>query len=287
MKHKLIESFLAEKAYTEETRTSYQYIINRFLSETCGKHIEELQELDAVSFREWLYSHDWGSNTRWLAFSAIRAFLTWKFGNNHPALKLRIKRNNTGPQRTLTLANAQKLYQFLLNTDTDKGKRDLAIYALAVDTGLRSSELCSINIDRIDFERRLLTVRVKGGNWELAVFSPDTALILANWLEVRTKYNENVNAVFIGIKGKKPGTRITPGGLRNIVRKWGVQSGVGKLSPHDFRRSFAAISTLEQAPVRLIQMAGRWKNIKEVERYTRGLQLQEFDPYLPMRRITR
>lgn len=158
---------------------------------------------------------------------------------------------------------------------------------MALDTGLRASELCRIDIDRIDFKQRIVTVIVKGGDWEEAIFSPVTAQNLLEWFKVRSDHAQNVEAAFIGIKGKKPGTRNTPGGLRSIVRKWGERSGIGKLSPHDLRRSFATLSTINQAPTRLVQMAGRWKDIKEVERYTRGLQLQEFDKYLPIRKIAK
>ena len=281
-----IELFLAENAYSEATRRSYRYALKRFIRECeIFEFLESFQALEPVSFRKWLFSHDWNSNSRWLYYSAVRAYIKWKFDDDHPALRLRIKRNASAPQRTLTLKQAEEIYQYLEKIETPKGIRDLAIYSLALDTGLRASEICNIDISRIDFEHRMVTVKVKGGDWGLAIFSPITAQNLRKWLEVRSDYVKDAEALFVGIKGVKPGSRMTSDGLRGIVRKWGKKTGVGKLSPHDFRRTFAIISTLNQAPTRLVQMAGRWKNIKEVQRYTRGLRLKEFDRYLPMREV--
>jgi integrase len=283
MNREELESFFAEKAYSPHTEDSYSRAIH-----DAWDYLGDLSELSPPKFREWLDSHEaWGNSMRWLAYSAVRSFLKWRYGETHPALNLSIRRTESGPQRTLSIEEAKRIYKYLKNKTCDKGIRDLAIYSLLMDTGLRSSEICRLNRDNLDLDNRLLHVQVKGGEWGHALFSDVTTLRIIDWLQVRTDHVDGTKAVFVGIKGSRPGTRITPSGLRVIVRKWGKRSGVGPLSPHDFRRSFATISTILQAPPRMVQIAGRWSRLKEVERYTRGLQLLEFDDYLPMREISK
>jgi integrase len=98
---------------------------------------------------------------------------------------------------------------------------------------------------------------------------------------VRLDIVNNTDAVFVGVGGSKPGQRLTTSGLRVIVRKWGDGAGLGQISPHVFRRTFATLATIGGAPSRMVQLAGRWSRIEEVERYTRALTLDRFYDYLP------
>jgi len=283
MSYNTVENFLNESKYSINTEDIYSRIITKALDD-----LGSLSELSPTQFKEWLYSHDsWGSSTTWLAYCAIRAFLKWAHGNDHPALDLSIKREDAGPQRTLSINQAKTVYSYLDNLTSDIGTRDLAIFSLLLDTGLRSSEICRLDRDNLSLDTRTLKVKIKGGDWGSAIYSEITTEHLIDWLHKRVDHACETRAVFVGVKGIKPGTRITNSGLRVIVRRWGKRSGIGPLSPHDFRRTFATISTILQAPTRLVQMAGRWSRLEEVERYTRGLQLIEFDQYLPMRKVSR
>jgi integrase len=273
-----IRDFLLENAYAESTATHYR----RILTDLCSQIDPET--MTAKDLDTWLESHaNWGGKTKWLAFCAARSFLRWAYGHTHPALKLKRKVPDSPPQRTLSPSQAQKLLASF-DTSRNKGVRDLAIATLLLDTGIRSSELCSLRLDKIDMNDQLLAVEVKGGRWEYGIFSTITAEYLEGWLDIRGDYAlPSVTTLFVGIGGTKPGTPLTPDGLRVIVRRWGEKSGVGKLSPHDFRRSMATIATIAGAPSRTVQKNGRWKDIREVERYTRALNMRAFLPYSPVR----
>lgn len=283
MSYDTIERFLVESKYSPNTEDIYFRMISEGLDD-----LGDFSNLTPSQFKGWLSDHNtWGQSTTWLAYCAIRSFLKWKYGNDHPALDLSIKREDAGPQRTLSVNQAKTVYSYLENLTSDIGTRDLAIFSLLLDTGLRSSEICRLNRDNLNLDTRTLTVKVKGGDWGSAIYSEITTEHLIDWLHTRENHAGETRAAFVGIKGIKPGTRITNSGLRVIVRRWGKRSEIGPLSPHDFRRTFATISTILQAPTRLVQMAGRWSTLEEVERYTRGLQLLEFDKYLPMRKVSR
>jgi integrase len=198
---------------------------------------------------------------------------------------MRVKRVDSGPQRTLTKEQVDQLLNSL-NTETLSGIRNKAMLLLMLDTGLRANEVCSLQLKRLNLEERTLQVKIKGGDWGEGVFTETTAGWLDLWLKLRDRVAETrTGTVFVSIKGTRPGTSITRDGLRSIFRRMGKKAGLGLISPHDMRRTFATLSIRNGAPTRLVQIAGRWKNIREVERYTRALTASDIDPYSPVNNL--
>jgi integrase len=275
----MFTDFFNETTYAESTRSRYELILKMAVAE-----LGDLETLTAEQFRKWLFGKPtWGGAMRWLAFSCLKAYIRWSYGSHHPALKLRIKREPAAPGRALTAGQAAQLLASF-DPDTPKGKRDLALCSLLLDTGLRESEVCRLDLDHLGLSERLLSVIVKGGQWEFAVYSEITAAKLADWLKVRAA-RHGVRNVFVSVGGNTPGAALTPSGLRRIVHYWGESLGWKKLAPHDFRRSFATLSTIGGAPSRMVQVGGRWSNILMVEHYTQRLQLEDFRKYTPVDRL--
>lgn len=271
-----IDEYLTTNAYSQNTIKRYGRALRQAHDE-----IGDLGQLTAVEFSEWLGSHGWGSSMQWVVFTAVRGFVRWQYGNDHPALKLKKKRQPSGPQRTLSMESAAELLASF-DTQSKKGIRDLAICSLMLDAGLRSIEIRSLERERVDLKTRSLNVLCKGSRWGCAVFSVYTAMYLANWFKVREDIAVSKYA-FVGLRDKK-GRQLTRGGFGAIVRAWGRKISI-KLSPHDFRRSFATISTQNGAPSRIVQAAGRWSNIAMVERYTQAIAVSDFEAYFPVRGI--
>jgi len=272
-----VHAWLSVNSFSPNTETRYLTALLRLAGD-----VPDLSALTAPGLRTWLDAQPWGSSARWVAFCACRGFLRWKFGPDHPALALKIKRQDSGPQRTLKKRQVQDLLASF-DTTRPKGIRDLAICTLMLDSGLRVSEVCRLEVRHVDLEERNLKVVVKGGKWAEGVFSSYTALYLSNWLAIRGDYAAPlVKTFFVGIGGNKPGTSLTRNGLQVIFRYWGKQAGIGPLSPHDLRRTFATLATRAGAPGRVLQAAGRWSNISMVERYTRAIDAVDFEPYFPV-----
>lgn len=273
-----ITEFLNSKPYSQCTIDSYKRLLTQAVDE-----LGDLQNVTAECLRQWLYSHDWGDNHRWVAYCAIRSYLRWQYGDHHPALRLKIKRRETPPQRYLDDDSVTKLMESF-NTSTPKGKRDLAIFCILLDTGLRCSEVCNLEIKYIDLDNCHLSVIIKGGKWGNATFSPYTRQVLIGWLAERRRIvPKSFRFVFCSIGGITPGCKLTREGLKTIMRGWAKNAGISKLSPHDLRRTFAIMATRNGAPSRIVQIAGRWSSIEMVERYTRGLSIDDIN--LPVTHI--
>ena len=269
-----IEQFLIERDYSPDTIESYRRAIKR------ANKALDFNKLQPVKLKIYLDSHGWGSSHRWNNYCAIRAFLKWKYGEQHPALKLKIKRREAPPQRFLKMDQVKQLFASF-NTGVSKGRRDLAMASLMLDTGLRVSEICRLEIKHTALDDCELFVIVKGGRWDQRTYSIYTANNLAAWLADReTIAAPIVKTIFVSVGGKTRGQKMTRDGVKTIVRYWGEKIGI-KLSPHDFRRSMATLATQQGAPEDVIMKAGGWKNHETLRRYTIGVTQRDMLRYFP------
>lgn len=273
--HGVVMDFLSSRGFSAATVETYKSILVKLVTDC-----HNLKHLSAGELINWINRHEtWGSSQRYVASCACRSFLVWFYGEKHPAAQAKIKRIKSKRQRVLDCDHALDLLA-CFDTSFPKGKRDLAIAAVGLDTGLRSSELCRLKIKDIDLGNRTLQVVIKGGQWGIGVFSANTAQYINDWLTVR-KALPGIDNLFVAIFH---GTPLTRAGLGCIVKGWGRRIGI-KLSPHDLRRSFATLSTIFGAPSRLVQIAGRWQSIEMVELYTRGIDPDAINPYLPVAKL--
>lgn len=113
-----------------------------------------------------------------------------------------------------------------------RSKRDIAIVHFLLSTGCRISEVCSLNRDRIDFDKKECVVLGKGNKERTVYIDNVTALILQRYLDDRKDKSE---ALFAG----KGTDRLKPGGVRKLLNGIGDRAGVENVHPHRFRRTLA------------------------------------------------
>lgn len=267
----IVNEFLSAFPFSDSTRKTYGYIA------------EDLVRLDvrnwsAADLVRYVERPEWGSSHRYVVLCAARKFIEWQFGAKHPALAARVRRLKGRRQRVLDADAALRLLASF-DPSSIKGARDLALSAVALDTGLRVSELCRLRLADVDFTKRRLQVICKGGKWGEAMFSAATAAHVERWLAMRPG-----KAPTVFCSTRDPFAPLTVEGLQVIVRRWGEVLGV-KLSPHDLRRTFATLAVMNGAPTRVVQVAGRWSDVAMVELYTRSLDGAAIEPYLPVSRL--
>jgi integrase len=268
-----IEKFLTENPLSKNTRDRYSRALALLLAE-----VGDLAHVGPAELLCWLDSHDcWGDSARWVALSASKRFLRWRYGESHPALKLRIRRAEAPPQRSLKLSQVEALLSSL-DTSTPAGRRDLAMAGVFLDCGLRCSEVCRLQLRYVSLEERHLQVIVKGGYWSFRFYSEYTAAWLTSWLADRSTAAPNV---FVSLGGTTPGKALTRAGLQRIVRNWGQRAGIGVLSPHDLRRTMASVATVLGAPEDVVMKAGGWRSHDTLRRYLVGVGPAEMQRYFP------
>lgn len=276
-----IEEWITSKRISGSTEVSYRFLITKYLL-----WVDELKihpkKVTVTLFRNWVDHLQISSNYRYQLATSARQYSVWMFGPAHPLQKLRVYREDPGPQRTLNQNKVDKLISSLGNSTADV--RNRALISLMIDTGLRSSEVCDLRLENVDLDNQNLRARCKGNRWLTKVFSLRTKDYLLQWLNVRAVLQQKCTNVFISInKGKK----LNSDGLRTTFRRIGFQAGIGLISPHDMRRTMATLAIRNGAPTRLVALQGGWSDLKLVERYTQALTPEDFANYFPMNNTQR
>jgi site-specific recombinase XerD len=149
------------------------------------------------------------------------------------------------------------------------GRRDAALLAILLGTGMRRAELVSLDVGDYRSSTESLTIqRGKGGKSRLVYLPASGKPFLERWLEVR---GQTIGALLMPIsKGKRlQGRHLSEGSVLYILQKRGVEAGIEPFTPHDCRRTF--ISNLLEAGVDIVtvsQLAGH-ASVTTTARYDR------------------
>ena len=122
--------------------------------------------------------------------------------------------------------------------------RDLALTEFLYASGLRVSEVISLDRSSIDFITREATVIGKGGKERRFYLSEVCAEYLRQYLNSRT---DNNTTLFVGTKS--PHRRLTKEGVEYIVKDLGQKAGVSNVHPHRFRRTLATDLVRKGVPI--------------------------------------
>lgn len=146
--------------------------------------------------------------------------------------------------------------------------RDKAILEILFSTGLRISELCSLN-RCFDIDRGEISVRGKGGKIRVVFLSERAKKAIKNYLNKRTDPEE---ALFISLsKTKNPKVigRIIPRTVQRIVDFYSRKAGIPeKITPHQLRHQFATDLLIGGADLRSVQALLGHANISTTQIYT-------------------
>jgi len=154
------------------------------------------------------------------------------YGRPRPALsRLRVK----VPQRVVIPLSIDEVARFWSSFQTS---RDLAIVGMMLLQGLRSCEVLALNRDDLILSEAQIRVLGKGNKVRLLPLAPEAIELLDHYVRLERPVNCG-SALFVSLKGRARGTRMTPEGLRSLFRHHRQTTGVTKANPHRFRHTFA------------------------------------------------
>lgn len=285
LKREFLEYLEIEKGRSLKTIESYDRYLTRFLEYTEVTDPKDITDEFVREFRLWLNrtpTQAGGSSgrdgnrdtlkkkTQNYYLIALRAFLKYLRKRDIESLQPERIELAKVSQRDLDLissAELERLMQAPHGTDM-KSLRDRAMLELLFSTGLRVSELCSLNSD-IDIEKDELSVRGKGEKIRVVFVSPAAKDALKEYLAKRTDMDE---ALFIqcGKNVSEDGTlRITPRSVERLVKRYAIKAGITrKVTPHVIRHSFATDLLLNGADLRAVQAMLGHANISTTQVYT-------------------
>ena len=143
------------------------------------------------------------------------------------------------------LTDKQKIYHEFTK------KRDLAIVALMLGTGIRVSECVGINLEDVDFNYNGVKITRKGGNETIIYFSREVEKILRDYLiERREKPCKDFdNPLFLSLQNK----RISVRSVQLLVKKYSAHvTSLKKITPHKLRSTYGTQLYQETGDIYLV-----------------------------------
>ena len=133
--------------------------------------------------------------------------------------------------------------------------RDRAIVALLLDTGIRESECCALDLSDLNLaDGTLLIRRGKGNKQRIVIFETETRQALQEWLGVRGSAG---TALFISTHTNgtaRSGSRLSSNGLYGAIKRIAAKVDLERaVSPHKFRHTFGKKLRDKGVPLDVIQ----------------------------------
>jgi len=206
---------------------------------------------------------------------ALRAFLRYLLVQRDiPTLspdKIELPKQSS---RSIAFLNPEQVERLLNSPQISNiiGLRDKSILETLFSTGLRVSELVSLNRDQVDLERKEFGVKGKGNKLRVVFLSDTAAQWIERYLQAR---KDNFKPLFIRHSGRvnsqKSGEkmRLTARSIQRIVEKYSQRAGLPiEATPHTLRHSFATDLLISGADIRSVQEMLGHESIRTTQVYT-------------------
>ena len=246
-----------EKKLSENTLQSYKRDLIQFRKfvELYSLHYNKVSEDDINLYIKELQESGKKASSISRAIASIRSFYQYVFK------KKKIKRDPTAnikspkiEKRVPSVLTSQEV-ELLLDQPKDvdlKGTRDKAMLEFAYATGMRVTEIISLNIDNVNLEEGYVTC--ESGNKQRTIPLGNMALkALKEYIEdardIMIK-DEDEKALFVNVNGG----RLTRQGFWKIIKYYKEQAHITKdITPHVLRHSFATHLLQNGADLKAIQ----------------------------------
>lgn len=275
LKTQFLEHLEIEKGRSLKTVENYDRYLSRFIEFSKIEKPEHIDEELLRKYRLWLNrlpgqeNENLNKKTQNYHLIALRVFLKYLSKRKINSLAPEQIDLAKTTQRDLDLMTEEELLRLIKSTQgTDiKSLRDSAIMELLFSTGLRVSELCSLNRDSLDLKRDEFSIRGKGGKIRVVFLSDNAKEAIKNYIEKREDPEE---AMFVQLGGKKSESqRLTTRSVERLVSRYAVKAGITKkVTPHVIRHSFATDLLRNGADIRAVQTMLGHSNISTTQIYT-------------------
>ncbi len=281
LKREFLEYMEIERGSSLKTVANYERYLTRFFSMMSVASTNDITEDSIREFRLQLNRapgvfvkgqsrSTMKKNTQNYYLIALRRFLKYLMKRGITALPPdRIELAKVGV-RHLDFISNDELTRLLAspNEDTVQSLRDKAILELFFSTGLRLSELCSLNRD-LDLLKDEFSIRGKGEKVRVVFLSDSAKESIRAYLKKRTDMDEPLFVHLARRTSKESETRLTQRSIERIVKHYAIKAGISrKVTPHVLRHSFATDLLGNGADIRSVQMMLGHANIATTQVYT-------------------
>lgn len=269
---KALELFILDcesRRLSENTIESYQMKLGYFIKWCKNRQVNDIQDVEAIHIRGFLADmgkRDLADSYQYYSAAFIRAWLNYCLRDElitvNPFAKVKMPKKS---KKILPAFTEDELKDILRVCAT---KRDEAIVLTLLDSGVRASELCALNVGDVNFKNGRVMVKAgKGEKDRIVYISATTRKAVVRYLAERGEPSAK-EPLFITTRQ----ARMTLSGIVQLMDRLQQKTGIEHLSAHTFRRTFALRSARSGMNVHVlaqlmghadIQMLRKYLDIKE------------------------
>ena len=274
----LLDQFLhyltVEKGLAKKTLEAYSHDLNRFLNYLEEKRIEDVLRVTKVDVRAFLLTlkvQKLSNKTIVRNLVAIRTF--FRFLTEEGKLESNPVEDLESPQLAKTLPeilSVQEVEQLLETPkpQTPLGIRDRSMLEMLYATGMRVSELVSLQMNQLNLEGGYVLLFGKGSKERAVPLGAEAIKRVSHYLTgARQKLSKGKDSpfLFLNRSGRKMSRQVFWKNIKAYGRRAGIRK---KITPHLLRHSFASHLLARGADLRSVQMLLGHADISTTQIYT-------------------
>lgn len=273
--------FLEEEyKYSQNTIAAYKNDLAqflRYLTETQQVSLtswDNIRDEDVKAYVTYMKEKDkpYASSSIARKVAAVKSFFNYLFSRNliteNPTTDIDSPKVKKRLPQTLSFEEVEQLLQAPTKKKSPKHLRDTALLTLLYSTGMRVTEIVSLQMDDIDLQNDVLFSPVKDGQLRKLPFDESTHQILDAYLQNGRPYllkEESVQSLFLNHRGQQ----LTRQGLWLIIKAYAKQVDLKlTVTPHTLRHSFAAHKLNGGSDLQEVQKLLGHANISTTQIYT-------------------
>ena len=273
------------KKSTDNTIQAYKRDLDKFLDYASKVNIIDFSDVDTdviSEFKAHLSDTGLSSSSVSRTLSSMRGLFQFLVAegicDSNPAKSVH---NDKAEKKELSILTSKEVETLIAqpNVNEPKGLRDKAMLEILYATGIKVSELISLEID--DVNTQLSFIRCGRGDKERFIpIYPIAIKAINGYIEKSRKLlvtDKREKALFVNVTGDK----MTRQGFWKILKSYAISAGINKtITPHTLRHSFAAHLLENGADIHDIQVILGHSDIASTQRYAQFLKDKMKNSYI-------
>lgn len=271
LENSFLNYLTVEKGLARNTLSAYEADLQKLteFAVSSGKDVLSLDRSDLRRFLKFLFEAGLKPRSVARTLATIRGFYRFLLRDGllekDPTVDLSSPRFTQPLPKFLIAEEVDKLLESPA-TDTDTGIRDRAMIEVLYATGLRVTELVSLKLADINLEMGFLTTVGKGNKQRLVPLGRSAVDWLKRYLLARRAQTHLSESPLLFLDDS--GRQITRTTFARIIGAYAQKAGIGRVTPHLLRHSFATHLLENGADLRSVQVMLGHSDISTTQIYT-------------------
>ncbi len=273
-----LEFLQQEYKYSNNTTAAYRNDLNQFMSFINGGQYANINSWNDVTpeivdkYVDYMKEQPYASSSVARKVAAVKSFFNYLHANNlvkeNPTTNVDSPKVKKRLPKTLSAEDVEKLLAAPMQKRTPKNLRDMALLNMLYATGMRVTEVVSLQLSDVDLDELILHCSTKDEQERQLPFDNTTKDILNAYLQDGRPYlvkDKDETALFLNHRGQQ----LTRQGLWLIIKAYAKQANLSTdVTPHTLRHSFAAHKLNSGSDLQEVQKLLGHANISTTQIYT-------------------